>query len=215
MTLQRGLAVLLFGATLLGALAPSFVHVAGWWLAMVPTGMPWLAWVAAFVIEGSLFAALFGIYVVKPGMRGRRWVLALLLLGAAASIYANLAWSLRARGLGDGMLLVWADILFGAVLLPIYAVVTAHAAPHVWERCGGTRRKVARKPSASADARRVGPERKAKRKTSKAEALVKIRSGEFDQVETQAELARALGVSESAVSRWPVVRSEDGWRLTE
>lgn len=138
--MQRGLAVLLFGATLLGALAPSFVHVAGWWLAMVPTGMPWLAWVAAFVIEGSLFAALFGIYVVKPGMRGRRWVLALLLLGAAASIYANLAWSLRARGLGDGMLLVWADILFGAVLLPIYAVVTAHAAPHVWERCGGTRR---------------------------------------------------------------------------
>ena len=214
MTLQRGLAVLLFGATLLGALAPSFVHVAGWWLAMVPTGMPWLAWVAALVIEGSLFAALFGLHVVKPGMQGRRWNLALLLLGAGASVYANLAWSIGDHA-GTWTWIDAMNAMVGAALLPVYAVVTAHAAPHVWTRCSASRRKAGRKLPASRDARPVQPGRKASRKPRKAEALAMIEAGKFDHVKTQAELARALGVSESAVSRWPVERNGGGWAVVD
>lgn len=212
--MQRGLAVLLFGATLLGALAPSFVHVAGWWLAMVPTSMPWLAWVAALVIEGSLFAALFGLHVVKPGMQGRRWSLALLLLGAGASVYANLAWSI-ADHIGAWTWIDAMNALVGAALLPVYAVVTAHAAPHVWARCSRPKRKLGGRATSSLTASPASSSRKPNRKTSKAEALELIKAGGYDQVKTQAELARSLGVSESAVSRWPVARKGSGWAVVD
>ena len=222
MTGSRATAGLLFGATLLGALAPSFAHVAEWWQAMVPPSAPWLAWIAALVIEGSLFAALFGLAVVKPGTKGRRWVVALLLLGAGASTYANLAWSLRQRGIGAESILVSADVLFGAALLPLYAVVTAHAAPHVFARCRpgpDTLAKSRAVRTARPDARPPDtlPElaRKPGRKSRRAAALASIAAGEYDQHATQADLARAFGVAESTVSRWPIVRTPDGWRIED
>ena len=217
MSSRQRIAAILFGATLLGALAPSFVHVSEWWLAMVPATMPWLAWVAALVIEGSLFAALFGLTVVKPGMRGRRWVVALLLLGAVASVYANLAWSIRQRGMGAAEVLAWADMLFGAALLPVYAVVTAHAVPHVWARCidapTAPKRNAPARGTASPTARPALAPASPERKPSKADAIAMIKAGEFNHAETQADLARALGVSQSSVSRWPVKRNGAGWEV--
>ena len=149
-------------------------------------------------------------HVVKPGMQGRRWNLALLSLGAGASIYANLAWSIGEH-VGAW---TWIDVMnamVGAALLPVYAVVTAHAAPHVWTRCSASKRKAGRKAAASRDAVPVEPGRSAGRKSRKAEALAMIEAGEFDHIKTQAELARAMGVSESAVSRWSLRRSGGSW----
>jgi hypothetical protein len=185
---------------------------------MVPASMPWLATIAACVVEGSLFAALFGLTIVKRNAPGRRWVLALLLMGGLSSTYVNLAWVLRNMHRIEGFALDVCDAIFGAALLPAFGIVATHAALVVWRACNGSLPTTKRKtqehaPQGSAPDHCKVTTVKAS-KPSKAEALAMIAAGEFDHVRIQAELARMLGVSESTVSRWPVKWNGDSWRIT-
>lgn len=46
-------------------------------------------------------------------------------------------------------------------------------------------------------------------------ALAMIRDGVYDHIPNKTQLAMALGVQPSTVSRWPIIRNESGWNVVE
>lgn len=118
-----GLVVIGFGLAALGALTPSYLHLADWWRAWMPEDWQHLAYVAALVTEAVIVACgLSRALALRSSDDGYWRVVALEVAAVALSIYVNARWG-AAHADGDGVWR-WLDIVAGAAALPLFAVAS-------------------------------------------------------------------------------------------
>lgn len=117
---KQAIVTILFLAAALGALTPSYLHLADWWKEWMPEGWQHLAYLAALVAEGVIIACgITRATLVRPDDDGYDTVHRLEWGGVAMSIYVNARWG-AAHATGEGVWW-WTDILAGSVALPLFA----------------------------------------------------------------------------------------------
>ncbi len=187
---KRAIACALFGAATIGALATSYLHVAEFFLPVIPTGWPGGRFVAALAID-VLAAACSVALIVTPGRaRGRAWMHAGLWGAVALSVWAN--WRYASVHVPAG---AWAADAFVSALLPVLAVIATHALAAV----------LAAVPPDADDGPAVGPtpDRPAVVITREEARRVVTTTGRLPAGYTTGRaLARAVGVDAATVSRW-------------
>lgn len=227
--MRRGIVYLVFGASIVASLLQSYLHLADWFAAWLPQRWSGLAYVSAIALESSVVSGLIALRATGPS----RQTATLIGAGLGASVYANSRWAIGAIGLPLDELswLDWADVVASSTILPVLAVVAVHVMAEVLDaidasdsaraerrnrrerartRAKARRTRTSPSPAAPPSARPSAPSGDAGG-TDRETALAMIATGQFDELESQAALARALGVAPSTITRWPVQRSGERW----
>jgi len=144
-TKQAAVAIL-FLAAALGALTPSYLHLADWWQDWMPDGWQRLAYVSALVAEGVIIACgITRALIVRPDDDGYDTVRGLEWGGVAMSIYVNARWgAAHATGVGIWW---WTDVFAGSVTLPLFARWVLEAFGVALRRLGPAPRVTRRGPT--------------------------------------------------------------------
>lgn len=132
---KQAIVVLLFLPAIIGALVPSYLHLADWYKAWMPEGYEHLSSLAALVTEGAIVACGLGVALMPPRHRDRWKVYALQGLAVFVSVYVNSrwAWEQATRGVKIDWHAGWydvaltagptaLDVILGSAFLPLFAV---------------------------------------------------------------------------------------------
>lgn len=132
---KQAIVVLLFLPAIIGALVPSYLHLADWYEAWMPEGYEHLSSLAALVTEGAIVACGLGVAFMPPRHRDRWKVYALQGLAVFVSVYVNSrwAWEQATRDVKIDWHAGWydvvltagptaLDVILGSAFLPLFAV---------------------------------------------------------------------------------------------
>ncbi len=118
---MRRALIAVFGAVIIGAMLPSYLHLSAWLAPWMPPGWQSASYVAALSIDGLIMAPIMARQIVGAPVPGMALPLAQL-LGIVASVYVNARWG--AANVAGATL---ADVAVGAAILPVFALVAEHA----------------------------------------------------------------------------------------
>lgn len=135
---RRHVAAAALVAVIVGALTPSYLHLADWWRPMMPVRWQSLAYVAALVTEAAIVACGFVRAAMSGGLSadGRRMATRLETAGVIAAVYVNARWAALRPGApalaADTAGVFGAlDIVAGAAMLPVVAAAAFEVLGHV------------------------------------------------------------------------------------
>lgn len=133
---KQTIVVLLFLPAIIGALVPSYLHLADWFRDWMPKGYENLSHLAALVTEGAIVACGLGVAFMPPRHPDRWKVYALQALAVFVSIYVNSrwAWTQATRNVVIDWHASWydvaltagphaLDVILGSAFLPVFAVL--------------------------------------------------------------------------------------------
>lgn len=215
---KQALAICLFVPAIVGALVPSYLHLADWYEAWMPDEWKHLSYVAALVTEAPVIACGISVILMPPSFRKRWPVYALLVYSVAVSIYVNARWAWSHAPPPANDVAWWGkalDVALGSAVLPLFALFCELALDVVL-------RFVESDPERKTATRKAG--RKTERKQAKAAAKADPQAtmgGQLaakwrDVVErhgpgkTLSELATLEGVSRQALGQWRKAATTDG-----
>ena len=159
---RRHVAAAALVAVIVGALTPSYLHLADWWRPMMPVRWQSLAYVAALVTEAAIVACGFIRAAMSGGLStdGRRMATRLETAGVIAAVYVNARWAALRPGapalaVDTAGMFGALDIVAGAAMLPVVAAAAFEVLGHVLAWGEGVTH--ARQPRTRATATRPAP----------------------------------------------------------